>query len=83
MATSHVILDAFRANPRNRHPALLVRDDGSEESVTITEYTNRGFRLIVACRPRLGERILIRAKGACDLPGQIRWAQGVEAGGSF
>ena len=83
MAATHSILDAFRANPRTRHPALLVRDDGSEEAVTITECTDRGFRLAVTLRPNLGEQVLIRTDGVRDLPAQIRWAHGAEAGGSF
>ena len=83
MAITHRILDAFRANPRTRHPAVLVRDDGSEDAVTITECTDRGFRLTVTLRPNLGERVLIRVDGVSDLPAQIRWAHGAEAGGSF
>jgi hypothetical protein len=37
------ILNIFRANPRSRHPALLVRNDGTEDSLTITEFTQTGF----------------------------------------
>jgi hypothetical protein len=77
------ILEAFRSNPRTRHPAQLVRDDGSEDAVTITEWTDRGFRLSVTLRPNLGEKVLIRLDGVSDLPAQIRWAHGLEAGGSF
>jgi hypothetical protein len=83
MAITHGLLDAFRANPRARHPALLVRHDGSEDAVTITECTDRGFRLSVTLRPNLGEQVLIRIDGLRDLPAQIRWAHGAEAGGSF
>ena len=83
MAISQSVLDAFRANPRARHPAHLVRDDGSEDAVTITECTDRGFRLVVSLRPRLGEHVLIRIVGARDLPATIHWAHGTEAGGSF
>jgi len=83
MAITHSILDAFRHNPRTRHPALLVRGDGSADPVTITECTERGFRLAVALRPNLGEQVLIRIDGARDLPARIRWSHGAEAGGSF
>ena len=83
MAITHSLLDAFRSNPRTRHPALLVRDDGSEDAVTVTECTDRGFRLTVTLRPKLGEQVLIRIAGVHDLPAQIRWAHGSEAGGSF
>jgi hypothetical protein len=83
MLRAYGILDAFRDNPRTRHPALLVRDDGSEDAVTITEFTQGGFRLEVSLRPNLGERVLIRAIGLDDLPARIRWAHGAEAGGSY
>ena len=83
MAREHSILDAFRTNPRARHPALLVRDDGSEDDVTITEFTTTGFRLAVSLRPKLGELVLLRVGGLRDIPGKIRWAHGAEAGGSL
>ena len=83
MAITQSILDAFRDNPRTRRPAQLVRDDGSEDAVTITEWTDRGFRLTVTLRPKLGERVRIRVEGVSDLPARIRWAHGSEAGGSF
>ena len=77
------ILDIFRLNPRYRHPAMLVRRDGSEIPVVLTEYTRRGFRLTVSFRPELGEDVQIRLAGQLDLPGKIRWTHGTEAGGSF
>ena len=83
MTENRDVSAAFRANPRTRHPAVLVREDGSEDAVTITEFTDCGFRLIVVSRPRPGERIMLRAHGGGDLTGKIRWSQGVEAGGSF
>lgn len=83
MATAHSLVDRFRINPRTRQPATLVRDDDSENAVTITEWTDRGFRLAVTLRPKLGEKVLIRMVGTDDLPARIRWAYGAEAGGSF
>jgi hypothetical protein len=83
MMWAQSILDAFRTNPRTRHPALLVRDDGSEDVVTITEFTQTGFRVVVSLRPNMGERVLIRVTGVRDVPARIRWAHGAEAGGSF
>jgi len=82
MENDHGLLDAFRANPRTRHAASIVRDDGSIDEVTITEFTTTGFRLAVSVRPNLGELILLRVAGLRDLPGKIRWAHGAEAGGS-
>ena len=66
-------------DPRKpRRPALvkavLVRKDGSEDDVTITEISEGGFRLEVSATPRIGERVRLRAKGFDDLPAQIRWA---------
>ena len=83
VAITPSILDAFRVNPRTRHPARLVRADGSVDAITITECTASGFRLAVSQRPNLGERVLIRVDGVRDLPAQIRWSHGLEAGGSF
>lgn len=77
------VLGIFRSNPRYRHPAMLVRRDGSETAVVLTEYTKGGFRLTVSFRPELGEDIQIRLTGQRDLPGIIRWTNGTEAGGSF
>jgi hypothetical protein len=77
------ILSIFRTNPRSRHPATLVRHDGSENSVIITELTQSGFRLAVVTRPDLGEHVHIRVTGQSEMPGKIRWAYGAEAGGSF
>lgn len=77
------VLNIFRLNPRYRHPAMLVRSDGSETAVVLTEYTKGGFRLTVSFRPELGEDIQIRLTGQRDLPGKIRWTHGAEAGGSF
>lgn len=77
------LLDKFRQDPRSSHPAKLVRQDGSEEAVTITEYSTGGFRLKVSTRPRLGEDVHIRVNGELDVRGRIRWAHGEEAGGSF
>ena len=77
------VLQLFQINPRARHVALLVRHDGTEESVTITEFTRGGFRLAVSARPDLGEEVHIRVLGQRDTPGRIRWAHGAEAGGSF
>lgn len=75
-------LDAFRNDPRKRYPAVLVRHDGSEDEVTITEYTSTGFRVAVSLRPQLGERVLIRVAGVTDRPALICWTYGAEAGGS-
>ena len=74
--------------PRNdrsqtRHPAVLVREDGAENSVIITEVSTGGFRLSVSETPKIGEHVFLRAEGYGDFPAQIRWALGTDAGGAF
>jgi hypothetical protein len=74
--------------PRNerqpsRHAAVLVREDGSENPVIITEVSDGGFRLFVFLTPRIGEHVFLRAEGYGDFPAQIRWALGSDAGGAF
>lgn len=77
------LLKMFGINPRSRCPVTLVRHDGAENSVIITECTQSGFRLAVQDRPNLGEDVYIRVSGQRDVPGKIRWCHGEEAGGSF
>jgi len=77
------LLKMFGMNPRSRFPATLVRQDGAEDPVIITECTQGGFRLAVLARPGLGEDVYIRVSGERDIPGKIRWTHGEEAGGSF
>jgi len=77
------LLNKFRKDPRSSHTATLVRQDGSEDAITITEYSLGGFRLTVSTRPTLGEDVHLRVTGQPDVPGRISWAHGQEAGGSF
>lgn len=63
--------------------AVLVREDGTEEAVVITNISEGGFRLEVTGTPGIGERVVLRAEGNGDLPAQIRWALGSQAGGAF
>jgi PilZ domain len=65
------------------HPAALVREDGRESPVIITEVSEGGFRLFVFETPRIGEHVFLRADGYGDFPAQIRWALGSDAGGAF
>jgi hypothetical protein len=77
------LLKMFGIDPRARFPATLVRHDGAEDSIIITQWTAGGFRLAVLARPGLGEDVHIRVPGQSDIPGKIRWTHGEEAGGSF
>jgi hypothetical protein len=61
---------------------VLVRADGAESSVTITNVSQRGFRLKAPEVLSAGERVIFR--GALgDVPGEVRWALGNDAGGIF
>ena len=64
------------------HPAVLVRADGAESSVTITEVSQTGFRMKAPEVPSAGERIIIRGASG-DVPAEVRWALGEVAGGMF
>jgi hypothetical protein len=64
------------------HPAVLVRADGAESSVTITEVSQTGFRLKAPQVPRAGERVIFRGASG-DVPAEVRWAFGDAAGGMF
>ena len=77
------VLAAFIANPRTRLPAILIRANGSEEPVVITEVSEGGFRVSVGMTPSVDEHVHIRSEGHGDVAAQIRWAHGTEAGGSF
>jgi hypothetical protein len=64
------------------HRSTLVRADGSESAVTITNVSQTGFRLHMSATPQIGERVVLRSEGG-DVPAQIRWAVGKDAGGVF
>jgi len=82
MTIARSLIDEFRLDPRTRHAAFLVREDGVEEQGTVTEFTANSFRLAVSLRPNLGELVHLRVRGTPDVPAKIRWAHGLEAGGS-
>lgn len=65
------------------HDATLVRADGSEHSVTITDVSSGGFHLRTEDTIPIGEHVFLRVAGYGDFPAQIRWALGAEAGGVF
>ena len=72
-----------------RHPAVLVASDGGEMKVTVTDLSNRGFRveaeenLFIGENIMIGECVNLRVPRYGDFPAQIRWALGCEAGGIF
>ena len=64
------------------HSAVLVRADGAESPVTITNVSQSGFCMKAEDAPAAGERVIIRGE-AGDVPAEVRWAQGGDAGGVF
>jgi hypothetical protein len=72
-----------------RHPAVLIDSDGNEMPVTVTDLSNRGFRieaeetLFIGENIKIGEHVHLRVARYGDFPAQIRWALGCEAGGLF
>ena len=62
-----------------RLPAMLVREDSTEEKVTIIDVSSGGFKSEVSETPKIGE--FVGKSGLIDA--QIRWALGNEAGGVF
>jgi len=72
-----------------RHPAILIDSDGNEMPVTVTDLSNRGFRieaeetLFIGENIKIGEQVHLRVARYGDFPAQIRWALGNEAGGLF
>lgn len=66
-----------------RRPAVMIDSDGRESDVTILDVSSGGFRLEVSEAPRIGEFVILRVEHGEELPAQIRWALGSEAGGVF
>ena len=62
--------------------AVLVRADGAESPVTITNVSQSGFCMKAADAPDVGERVTFRGK-AGDVPAEVRWTRGHDAGGIF
>jgi hypothetical protein len=64
------------------HRAVLLRADGAESPVTITNVSQSGFRMKADDVPVVGERVIFRGE-AGDVPAEVRWARGRDAGGVF
>ena len=63
--------------------ATLLRPDGSDIPVVITDISKDGFKLSSDTQLMIGERVDLRMPKTGDVPVQIRWAVGGEAGGVF
>ena len=66
-----------------RRPAVLINSDGVASKVTVLDVSSGGFRLEVEESPRIGEHVTLRDERGGEIPAQIRWALGNEAGGVF
>ena len=64
------------------HAVLLVRADGAESPVTITNVSQSGFCMKASDAPNVGERVIFRGE-AGDVPAEVRWSRGEDAGGVF
>jgi hypothetical protein len=62
--------------------STLVRANGAESPATVVNVSQVGFCLKVADTPLVGEKVMLRG-GAGEVPAQIRWAHGNDAGGIF
>lgn len=63
--------------------ATLLRPDGQEVAVIITDISKDGFKLSTETQLMIGERVDLCMPKTGDVPVQIRWALGSEAGGVF
>lgn len=63
--------------------ARLLRPDGEEIDVVITDISKDGFKLSTNTQLMIGERVELSIPKTGDVPVQIRWALGQEAGGIF
>ena len=66
-----------------RRAAVLINSDGAAASVSILDISGGGFRLQTEEDPRIGEFVTLRVERGEELPAQIRWVLGGEAGGVF
>lgn len=66
-----------------RRSAVLINSDGVATEVAILDISSGGFRLQTDEIPRIGEFVTLRVERGEELPAQIRWALGMEAGGVF
>jgi len=63
--------------------AVLLRPSGEEIAVLITDISKDGFKLSTDTQLMIGERVDLRVPKTGDVPAQIRWALGHDAGGVF
>src|SRR5215213_3175634 len=65
-----------------RKPAIVINSDGVAVEVTLLDVSGSGFRMHVVENFRIGEFVSVRVDHT-EVPAQIRWVLGEEAGGAF
>jgi hypothetical protein len=77
-------------DPTNRSPridlrrsAALINSDGVQVAIVILDVSSGGFRVEASDDLRVGERVTLLAEHGEQIPAEIRWALGKEAGGMF
>jgi hypothetical protein len=63
--------------------ALLIDSDGGELPVEVLDLSSGGFRLRAGEQLLVGEEVRLRVPRSGDYCAQIRWVEGLEAGGRF
>jgi hypothetical protein len=66
-----------------RRAAVVINSDGHASDVTILDISSGGFRLEAPDSLRIGEFATLCVERGKELPVQIRWVLGSEAGGIF
>jgi hypothetical protein len=66
-----------------RRPAIVIDSDGRSSPVTVLDVSSGGFRIEASESLHIGEFVRLLVEHSEDLPAQIRWVLGNEAGGVF
>jgi hypothetical protein len=65
-----------------RKAAIVINSDGVAVKATLLDISGSGFRIHVLEDLRIGELVKLRVDET-EVPAQIRWVLGEEAGGAF
>ena len=65
------------------HEGVLIDSEGVEIAVKVTDISREGCRLLTDGSPMIGERVRLRVGRAGEVPAQVRWSLGNEAGLRF
>ena len=81
-------MEPCQPKPRSKridvhYDAVLVTSDDHEVAVTVKDLSREGFRIELKDQVLVGERVRLRVGRNGDVPAEIKWALGCEAGGVF